>query len=159
MLSFCGNPADHDGHDWPAPTGDQAAGYVWHCPGVHHHPFATLLYQWDELEQLSILVDEKLSEGYLRNTPRWMVLNSLRTSLREAQYQVRPTGTPSPMLQVITELLQLQRWKAEATAVIVSWERAYAAMEEAGLNPRVGVSMADTVVEFVQRVLAGGSEP
>lgn len=158
MRSFCGNPDVHEEHDWPAqPT----AGFVWHCLGVHQHPFATLTYQWDELEELAVLVDARLGEAYLRNTPSWVMLNSLRTSLREAQHQLRPTGYPSPMLQVVSEMLRLQRWKSEALEVIGRWERTHALLEEHGILGRrpLGASMADAVYDFVQRVLTDGWNP
>lgn len=156
MRSHCGNTAIHDEHDWPAvPT----AGYVWHCPGTAANIFANLLYTWEELDELATLVDEKISEAYLRNTPRWVLLNSLRTSLREAQYQLRPNNPPSPMLQALGELLRLQRWKADAVDVIVSWERSHALLEEFGVGGRLGASMADTVHDFVQKVLTDGWDP
>lgn len=159
MQSQCGNLGVHEAHDWPAPTTGTPVGYVWHCQGVAARPFACLLYAWEELDELAVLVDEKMSEGYLRTTPRWIMLNSLRTSLREAQWQLRSDGLPSPLLQVITELLRLQRWKDDAVKVIISWERAHALLEEHGQGGRLGASMADTVHDFVQQVLTNGWDP
>lgn len=66
------------------------------------NPLATLLYTWDELDALAQLVDAELAlsehmwptgdeHRAMLNSPHWAMLNSLRTSLREAQYTVRPT--------------------------------------------------------------------
>lgn len=82
----CADPAAHRPHTWP----DEGTGaHTWYCPGVRPSPFATLLYSWEELEELARLVDAALSEQYIAGTERAMMLNSLRTSLREAQYQLR----------------------------------------------------------------------
>lgn len=49
---------------------------------------ANLLYTWDELDVLAALVDERIAAVPM-DEPGWGMLNSLRTSLREAQYALR----------------------------------------------------------------------
>jgi len=56
-------------------------------------PLATLYYTWDELEVLADLVDGEIAtvEKFIadgHDDGSWPMLNSLRTSLREAQFTV-----------------------------------------------------------------------
>lgn len=51
-------------------------------------PLATLYYTWDELDVLAGLVDARIATVTM-DEEGWSMLNSLRTSLREAQYGLR----------------------------------------------------------------------
>lgn len=57
---------------------------------------ATVYFTWDELEVLAEGIDELLKRPFgdtpydITGSPRFGILNSLRTSLREAQFAVRP---------------------------------------------------------------------
>ena len=52
-------------------------------------PFAQLYYTWDELDALAALVDNQIAGADPIEQPDMAMLNSLRTSLREAQQSVR----------------------------------------------------------------------
>jgi hypothetical protein len=151
----CSDPDPHPPHEWP--NGDP--GFVWRCPGVRPPaPFASLLYQWDELEALAVLVDREISQLYVR-TDRYPLLNALRTSLREAQYQLQPGADESPMVQVTRELLALRRWKQEATEVIRCWEACYEQLDEAGYGGHPGDTKSRVVQAWVEFVLEAGWVP
>jgi len=57
---------------------------------------ATVYYTWEELDLLAKLVDSEIVgvDQWGTDDGTWAMLNSLRTSLREAQFTIRPDPHP-----------------------------------------------------------------
>ena len=77
---------------------------------------ATLMYSWEELDALAQLIDDRLNPFPLsdwNSFPEFVMLNSLRTSLREAQYSLRNPNTDTDTEPSLYDICRGHRWKSE----------------------------------------------